>query len=99
MRSRIGTKAHPCRRSEKLLRIGAPERIRTSDPVIRSHVLYPAELRARAVTVAGVEPAFVGAFRKHYLRKRAIATDSGPALQAPNATFHVIRKLPEIPAK
>ncbi len=26
---------------------GAPERIRTSDPVIRSHVLYPAELRVR----------------------------------------------------
>ncbi len=28
---------------------GAPERIRTSDPQIRSLVLYPAELRARAV--------------------------------------------------
>ena len=27
--------------------IGAPERIRTSDPQIRSLVLYPAELRAR----------------------------------------------------
>jgi hypothetical protein len=27
---------------------GAPERIRTSDPQIRSLVLYPAELRARA---------------------------------------------------
>jgi hypothetical protein len=26
---------------------GAPERIRTSDPQIRSLVLYPAELRAR----------------------------------------------------
>jgi hypothetical protein len=25
--------------------IGAPERIRTSDPLIRSQVLYPAELR------------------------------------------------------
>jgi hypothetical protein len=24
---------------------GAPERIRTSDPLIRSQVLYPAELR------------------------------------------------------
>ncbi len=29
---------------------GAPERIRTSDPQIRSLVLYPAELRARAAT-------------------------------------------------
>ena len=28
--------------------IGAPERIRTSDPQIRSLVLYPAELRALA---------------------------------------------------
>ena len=28
---------------------GAPERIRTSDPQIRSLVLYPAELRARGV--------------------------------------------------
>ena len=30
---------------------GAPERIRTSDPQIRSLVLYPAELRARAAGV------------------------------------------------
>ena len=30
---------------------GAPERIRTSDPQIRSLVLYPAELRVRAVPV------------------------------------------------
>ena len=29
--------------------IGAPERIRTSDPQIRSLVLYPAELRVLAV--------------------------------------------------
>ncbi|CAD5268408.1 hypothetical protein HALO59_30331 [Halomonas sp. 59] len=28
---------------------GAPGRIRTSDPLIRSQVLYPAELRARNV--------------------------------------------------
>jgi hypothetical protein len=32
---------------------GAPERIRTSDPQIRSLVLYPAELRARAVDAEG----------------------------------------------
>jgi hypothetical protein len=28
-------------------RIGAPGRIRTSDPLVRSQMLYPAELRAR----------------------------------------------------
>ena len=28
---------------------GAPERIRTSDPLIRSQVLYPAELRVHCV--------------------------------------------------
>ena len=32
---------------------GAPERIRTSDPQIRSLVLYPAELRARGTDGAG----------------------------------------------
>ncbi len=31
-----------------MLKNGAPERIRTSDPQIRSLVLYPAELRARS---------------------------------------------------
>jgi hypothetical protein len=29
---------------------GAPGRIRTSDPLVRSQMLYPAELRARGVT-------------------------------------------------
>ena len=29
---------------------GAPERIRTSDRLVRSQVLYPAELRARVVS-------------------------------------------------
>ena len=41
-----------------LYRSGAPARIRTSDPQIRSLVLYPAELRARAAvgpkTAAGM---------------------------------------------
>jgi hypothetical protein len=32
---------------------GAPGRIRTSDPQIRSLVLYPAELRARRVVAIG----------------------------------------------
>jgi hypothetical protein len=39
---------HPFIASEK--GNGAPERIRTSDPQIRSLVLYPAELRARAAS-------------------------------------------------
>ena len=29
------------------VKIGAPEEIRTPDPLVRSQVLYPAELRAR----------------------------------------------------
>ncbi len=32
---------------------GAPERIRTSDPQIRSLVLYPAELRVRLFPEGG----------------------------------------------
>jgi integrase len=40
-------------KSDKFLKNGAPERIRTSDPQIRSLVLYPAELRARNVTETG----------------------------------------------
>ena len=39
---------------------GAPERIRTSDPQIRSLVLYPAELRVRNAPImvrgAGLTP-------------------------------------------
>ena len=36
--------------------VGAPERIRTSDPQIRSLVLYPAELRARCGAAHTVAP-------------------------------------------
>ena len=36
-------------------RIGAPERSRTPNPQIRSLVLYPIELRARAEQRAGVK--------------------------------------------
>ena len=43
---------------------GAPERIRTSDPQIRSLVLYPAELRARSAgavnAVSGAMPRAAG---------------------------------------
>ena len=43
------------RQSSDLTEInGAPERIRTSDPQIRSLVLYPAELRARPVVEGGL---------------------------------------------
>jgi hypothetical protein len=35
-------------------KIGAPERSRTPNPQIRSLVLYPIELRARAAELAGV---------------------------------------------
>lgn len=51
---------------------GAPERIRTSDPQIRSLVLYPAELRARSL------PFFNG--RMHRLgagRNRDVLTSDG----------------------
>jgi hypothetical protein len=34
-------------RRRKSLNIGAPGRIRTADPLVRSQVLYPTELRAR----------------------------------------------------
>src|SRR5690606_25369349 len=40
-------KASPRHEFSLLFENGAPERIRTSDPQIRSLVLYPAELRAR----------------------------------------------------
>ena len=39
-----------------VLSSGAPERIRTSDPQIRSLVLYPAELRARRLQASGQQP-------------------------------------------
>jgi hypothetical protein len=42
----LGTIRHPSVRTGQM-KIGALGRIRTSDPQIRSLVLYPAELRAR----------------------------------------------------
>jgi hypothetical protein len=38
------------------LKNGAPERIRTSDHLVRSQVLYPAELRAQMAEKGGFEP-------------------------------------------
>ena len=53
MSAEFGTDARPnpvkttkSLHGEYVLSDGAPERIRTSDPQIRSLVLYPAELRA-----------------------------------------------------
>ena len=43
-----GVRCGPAKALFLLGKNGAPERIRTSDPQIRSLVLYPAELRARA---------------------------------------------------
>ena len=49
----LGDEIFPCGELSNLFNFllrkdGAPERIRTSDPQIRSLVLYPAELRVRA---------------------------------------------------
>jgi hypothetical protein len=43
-------------RAQLMLSSGAPGRIRTADPQIRSLVLYPAELRARLAHRAGSVP-------------------------------------------
>jgi hypothetical protein len=61
---------------------GAPGTIRTSDPQIRSLMLYPAELRAR---VSPSRPANrPGRFRgDRKSRKRPLANGSGPAWQGP----------------
>ncbi len=70
--------------STKTIEDGAPERIRTSDPQIRSLVLYPAELRARRMRVLQAEPANrlqMRSGRPRASRKRAIATGSGLAWQ------------------
>ena len=40
----LKTKGHP---KVAFVLYGAPEEIRTPDPLVRSQVLYPAELRAR----------------------------------------------------
>jgi hypothetical protein len=34
---------------EFVIKIGAPGRIRTADPLVRSQILYPTELRARVL--------------------------------------------------
>ena len=41
-----GIRCKPCVRNTPFIN-GAPGRIRTSDPLVRSQVLYPTELRAR----------------------------------------------------
>ena len=51
-------------------RNGAPERIRTSDPQIRSLMLYPAELRARSVPLKAAWALHVAAPLPHGNRWR-----------------------------
>ena len=64
---------------------GAPGTIRTSDPQIRSLVLYPAELRAR-FSQAFRDQGLLCRVQSEYIfcrsRKRAIASGSDPAWQA-----------------
>ena len=55
--------------------IGAPERIRTSDPQIRSLVLYPAELRARR-PARSVEQRRSAGFNPKAERKASIIADN-----------------------
>src|ERR1700688_2550196 len=75
-------------------RNGAPGTIRTSDPQIRSLMLYPAELRARfsqrARTLRSVMAAAKPVCRS---RKRAIATGSEPAWQGLGQTEISVNRL------
>src|SRR5690348_11906722 len=53
-----GINRHFCDRHTPL-NIGAPGRIRTHDPLVRSQVLYPTELRARIVdSIMRTNPVF-----------------------------------------
>ena len=56
---------------------GAPERIRTSDPQIRSLVLYPAELRARRRSCSRQRAELQGGAAENF-RARALATLLSP---------------------
>src|SRR6185437_11935330 len=64
-------------------RSGAPGTIRTSDPQIRSLMLYPAELRARAsLAICGPSARLPsGEKSRGRPRKRALATRSKPNWQ------------------
>src|ERR1700733_10172066 len=81
-------------RSRSNLGNGAPGTIRTSDPQIRSLMLYPAELRARfsqrARTLRSVMAAAKPVCRS---RKRAIATGSEPAWQGLGQTEISVNRL------
>src|SRR5512138_652860 len=44
-------------RSSQALKFGAPGRIRTHDPLVRSQVLYPTELRALEAAILAGSPA------------------------------------------
>src|SRR5262245_60145584 len=82
--------------------IGAPGRIRTHDPQIRSLVLYPAELPVlalRATLLRAIHPRGqygVGRLRAKLGQKLAErAAKSAQRVQGP--TFHAIRPLPATP--
>ena len=72
---------HPQLRAQIIDLSGAPERIRTSDPQIRSLVLYPAELRA-LVCVCGHAGA-LGNRRAKAAPKLATTNGSDPVAQGP----------------
>ena len=63
---------------------GAPERIRTSDPQIRSLVLYPAELRARWRRHIAPVSALQGAFQNEFAN-RVEKFQSSPGSQMRNS--------------
>src|ERR1700692_1835774 len=65
---------------------GAPGTIRTSDPQIRSLVLYPAELRARfSLFISGLTAGLLSQSNSGRSRKRPLATGSEADWQGPEA--------------
>ena len=51
----------------RLLEYGAPGTIRTCDRLIRSQVLYPAELQARGMRILWITPTKVKAIARSFL--------------------------------
>ena len=65
---------------------GAPERIRTSDPQIRSLVLYPAELRARNGIRGGKPPAGALSNTAHTQRQATVFGRPEPSGAKPKSS-------------
>src|SRR5664279_5234198 len=77
----LGTMRYLCVRAGHV-RNGAPGTIRTSDPQIRSLVLYPAELRARfSLAIPGSKARRAFRWCPKRPAKEALATRSGPDWQ------------------